>query len=139
MISWPPQITLPLSLAARITRTLSWKFKNFTMRTLGMVDRLGCVRPGNLCALSMRGGLGNVAGPSASGSHFSRKATASFPSNLSGTLTSRRLDRRERFSSSSSLFVRRVTCLVSASVLPFSELTVSFTLLMRPSASIAYL
>lgn len=93
---------------------------------------MGYVRPRSLCALLMRSGVGNVAGVSASGSHFSRKATTSVPSIF---LTSGRLDRRERFSRSSKLFVRRVTCSASALVLYFPELTVSSTLLMQTSVS----
>lgn len=91
MIAWLSHCTFPLVLAARITRILSWKFKNFTRRTLCLVGRLACIRPGNLCALSIVGGLWNVACLSASGSHFSRKATASTPSIFLGILTRRGL------------------------------------------------
>ena len=58
-------------------------------------DQTGSER--GVCVLLMTGGVGKAAGPSASGSHFSKKATASLFSTFSGKLTSLRLDLHERF------------------------------------------
>lgn len=88
-ISHPPHITLPLALAARITRTSFWKFKNLAMRTLRVLGQLECPAGQSVCSFNVEWCRKCFRSQLLREPHhflqWCRKATASFPSIFYGT------------------------------------------------------